>query len=86
MLPSKLQRGFLPKITPIHYQKLFRIFQKLGFVLQREKGDHLILIKKGISRPVIIPKYSEIPVFIIKNNLRTARVDRKEYLEILKKI
>jgi predicted RNA binding protein YcfA (HicA-like mRNA interferase family) len=76
----------LPKITVIHYQKLFRVFQKLGFVLQREKGDHLVLIKKGISRPVIIPKYSEIPVFIIKNNLRTAKVGREDYLAILKKI
>ena len=76
----------MPKITAIHYQKLLRVFQKLGFVLQREKGDHLVLIKKGIPRPVIIPKYSEIPVFIIKNNLRTTKVSREEYLKILKKI
>jgi len=76
----------LPKIIPIHYQKLLRVFQKLGFVLQREKGDHLVLTKKGISRPVIIPKYSGIPVFIIKNNLRTAKVSREDYLAILKKI
>jgi len=41
--------------------------------------------RKGISRPVIIPKYSEIPVFIIKNNLRTAKVSREEYLELLSK-
>ena len=76
----------MPKITAIHYRKLLRVFQKLGFVLQREKGDHLIMIKKGISRPVIIPKYSEIPVFVVKNNLRTAKVSREEYLAILKKI
>ena len=74
------------KITPIHYRKLLRVFQKLGFVLQREKGDHMVLIKKGILRPVIIPKYSEIPVFIVKNNLRTAKISREEYLAILKKI
>ena len=76
----------MPKITPINYQKLLKFFKKLGFVLQREKGDHLVLIKKGIPRPVIIPKYSEIPVFIIKNNLRTAKISREEYLAILKKL
>lgn len=76
----------MPKIAVVHYRKLFRVFQKLGFVLQREKGDHLVLIKKGILRPVIIPKYSEVPVFIIKNNLRTAKIKREEYFKILRKV
>lgn len=75
----------MPKITPIHYRKLVKVFEKKGFVLRGERGDHLIYIKEGISRPVIIPKYFEIPVFIIKNNLRTAKISREEYLELLRK-
>lgn len=56
----------MPKITPIHYRKLVRIFQKQGFRITREKGDHLVMIKPGISRPLVIPRYTEVPVFIIK--------------------
>ena len=32
----------------------------------------MVFTKPGVVRPVVIPKYSSVPVFIIKNNLRTA--------------
>jgi hypothetical protein len=44
----------------------------LGNRCVREEGDHMVLTKAGVARPVVIPKYSSVPVFIIKNNLRTA--------------
>jgi len=76
----------MSKITPIHYKKLVKIFELEGFNLQRQKGDHLIYTKRGISRPLVIPKYREIPVFVIKNNLRAAGIGREIYLKLLKKI
>jgi hypothetical protein len=30
-----------------------------------------------------IPKYAAVPVFIIKNNLRTAGISRDRYVELL---
>lgn len=74
------------KITPIHYKKLVRIFELEGFQYKRTKGDHLIYNKPGISRPIVIPKYKEIPVFVIKNNLSSAGISRERYIELLKKI
>lgn len=74
----------MPKIAPIHYKKLVKIFHREGFRINRQKGDHLILIKPGISRPIVIPKYSEIPVFVIKNNLRIAGISRDRYFQLLK--
>lgn len=76
----------MSKITPIHYKKLVRIFELEGFQYKRTKGDHLIYSKPGISRPIVIPKYREIPVFVIKNNLSSAGITRERYLELLKKI
>ncbi|PIU36776.1 hypothetical protein CO005_00395 [Candidatus Roizmanbacteria bacterium CG_4_8_14_3_um_filter_34_9] len=73
------------KITPVHYKKLCFVFEKLGWSFIRQKGDHLIYEKQGFIRPVVIPMYKTIPVFIIKNNLRTAKISREEYLEILRK-
>ena len=43
-----------------------------GFRCVRQEGDHLIYTKPGVLRPVVIPKSLGVPVFIIKNNLRTA--------------
>ena len=43
----------------------------------------MVYTKPGVIRPVVIPMYSAIPVFIIKNNLRTAGISRERYFELL---
>ncbi len=73
-------------IKPVHYRKLVKVFEKLGWEYKRTKGDHLVFTKKGYIRPVVIPAYKTVPVFIIKNNLRTAKVSTEKYLSILKEI
>jgi len=42
-----------------------------------------VYTREGVLRPVVIPKYSSVPVFIIKNNLRTAGISRERYFELL---
>lgn len=71
-------------IAPIHYKKLVRVFELSGFVLDRREGDHFVYVKESIKRPVVIPTYKQVPVFIIKNNLRSAHISRGEYFRLLK--
>jgi hypothetical protein len=40
----------------------------------------IIYTKAGIKRPLVIPMYHAVPVFIIKNLLRTAAMTRERYL------
>ncbi|PYS24035.1 MAG: hypothetical protein DMF72_06915 [Acidobacteria bacterium] len=61
------------------------MFEKDGFGLAREEGDHMIYTKRGVLRPIVIPKYTNIPVFIIKNNLRSGGINRERYFELLGK-
>ena len=35
-------------------------------------------------RPIVIPTYQEVPVSIIRNNLKTARISRDEYYRLLR--
>ncbi len=74
----------MPHITPIRYRKFVKIFELKGFVLDRQEGDHLVYIKAGIRRPVVVPTYRSVPVFIIMSNLKTAQISREEYLKFLK--
>jgi predicted RNA binding protein YcfA (HicA-like mRNA interferase family) len=76
----------MPSIKPINYKKLVKIFKKVGWKHIRTKGDHMIFMKDGFIRPIVIPKYKSIPTFIIKNNLRTAKISNEEYFELLKKV
>jgi predicted RNA binding protein YcfA (HicA-like mRNA interferase family) len=74
----------MPALRPVHYQDLVRIFEHDGFRHDRTEGDHLIYTKAGVLRPLVIPMYREIPVFIIKNLLRTAGMSRERYFDLLK--
>ena len=73
----------MPKISTVHYRKLVRVFEKKGFVFDRQEGDHLIYVRGNIKRPIVIPMYKSVPVFIVLNNLKTAGIPRKEYLALL---
>lgn len=43
----------------------------------------MVLTKTGVIRPIVVPKSAAVPVFIIKNNLRTAGISREHYFELL---
>jgi len=74
------------KIRPTHYQIQVKIFEKAGCMYTRTKGDHLIYHYPGAARPVVIPKYKEVPTFVIKNNMRIIGMSRDKYLELLMKV
>lgn len=76
----------MPRINPVHYRKLVRVLEMEGFTLARERGDHMVFTRPGIERPAVIPRYDQLPVFIIKNVLRTARISRERYLELLDRV
>jgi len=69
----------MPKITPISSSKLRKIFGKDGFKCVRIEGDHYVYTKKGIIRPIVIPKWPEIPVFIIRNNIRSVKMSQGRF-------
>ena len=76
----------MPRITPVHWKKFEKFVLFVGCRFERQRGDHRIYSRVGLNRPVVIPEDSELPVFIIRNNLRTLDISPKEYLEILKQL
>lgn len=76
----------MPRITPVDWRTLVAVFELAGFTLERQRGSHMVYVKPGILRPVIIPRYREIAEDIILGNLRTAGIDRKTYLELLARV
>ncbi|MBI5199939.1 MAG: type II toxin-antitoxin system HicA family toxin [Nitrospirae bacterium] len=75
------------KITPTHYEVLIRIFELDGFVVQRKKGDHIIMTKAGIKRPIVIKSSPRlVPVTHIRTNMTTAGMTRERFFELLEKV
>ncbi|MBW6487345.1 MAG: type II toxin-antitoxin system HicA family toxin [Syntrophobacterales bacterium] len=63
-----------------------RVFERAGFSCVRIEGDHYVYTKDGVARPIVIPDWREIPVFIIKNNLRSGNITREEYFTLLAEV
>ena len=76
----------MPRLTPVHWRLLEKVFLTVGFRFARQEGSHRSYVKAGVSRPLVIPTYDEVPVAIIRNNLKTAGISREEYLNLLENL
>jgi predicted RNA binding protein YcfA (HicA-like mRNA interferase family) len=75
------------KITPIPYTHLIKIFEADGFSIVRRKGDHIIMSKSQVKRPLVIKSSPKrVPVTHIRTNMRTAGMSRERYFQHLEKV
>lgn len=73
----------MPKFPVISSRRLVKFFQDNGFTKDRQNGDHIILEKDGIARPVVIPDKERVGIGIIKNNLKTAGISEKTFRDAM---
>jgi len=74
------------KIVPIHYTELIKVFEHDGFIVRRMKGDHVVMTKEGVKRPLVIKTSPRlVPVTHIRTNMTTAGMTRERYFELLGK-
>jgi predicted RNA binding protein YcfA (HicA-like mRNA interferase family) len=75
------------KITPLHYGTLIKLFKLDGFLVKRRKGDHIVMTKAGIRRPLVIKSSPRlVPVTHIRTNMTTAGMSRERFFELLEKV
>ena len=76
----------MPHLAPINWKEFEKFLLFVGCEYTRQKGDHRIYWRTGLKRPVVLPTYKNLPIFIIRNNLRILNISVEEYLEIMKKL
>ncbi|MEK7631517.1 MAG: type II toxin-antitoxin system HicA family toxin [Patescibacteria group bacterium] len=76
----------MPRVTPVHWKRFEKFLLYVGCTFVREKGDHRIYTRDGLSRPVIVPRDTQLPIFIIRNNLRVLGISTDDYLQILERL
>ena len=65
-----------PSLTP---QKIAKILERKGFVLDRVKGSHKIYRNEKTNRKVVIPFHKkDLPIGTLLEILRQAGITRKE--------
>lgn len=73
----------MPKIIPVPWTTLERVFLRDGWEFDRQEGSHRSYVKAGVARPIVIPTYHAVPVSIIRNNMKTAGMSRERYFALL---
>lgn len=76
----------MSEIDSIHWKKFEKFLLSIGCEFKREKGDHRIYWKDGLKRPIVIPRDSMLPPFVIHNNLRILGLSREDFLSIISKL
>ena len=67
----------------ISWQELRDVFKLAGCVEARVRGDHLVMTKPGLARPLVIKMDRNLGEDIVRLNMRTAGIDRKEFEKLL---
>jgi len=71
----------VPKLPVISGKKAISALLKLGFIIKRQKGDHVILNKERIN--FTVPLHKTLKKGTLKAILRQAQIDLEEFLEKL---
>ena len=62
---------------------LLKVFRKLGFEVERQRGSHVFL-RHPDGRRLTIPVYDEMPVNLLVWILAEANVSRDQFLRLIK--
>ncbi len=69
----------MPKLPALTAQKVIRILEKKGFVLDRVKGSHHIFYQPGTKRRVTVPVHGrDLPIGTLLEILKQAGIEREE--------
>ncbi len=70
----------------VTWQELRDVCFLLGCVVSRQRGDHLVMTRPGMARPVIIKMDRDLGEDIVRSNMQTLGVTRKEFEELLNQV
>ena len=75
----------MPKLPSLTARKVIRALKQAGFVEDRQKGSHVILIHPGTRVHTVVPVHPRrtIKVPLLRAILREAGLSPDEFIELL---
>jgi len=73
----------MKEIGTIHWKRFEKFLLESECQFKREQGDHRVYTRPGLKRPIILPRYKELPSFIILNNLKLLGISKKDFLKTI---
>ncbi|NDV60844.1 type II toxin-antitoxin system HicA family toxin [Puniceicoccales bacterium CK1056] len=72
----------MPKLPNISGQEVVKTFQKDGWVLARQKGSHMVLIKDGSMATLSVPDHKEVAKGTLRSLIRASGLTVEAFLKM----
>jgi len=73
----------MSRLKTVPWRKFERFLLYVNCKFDRMRGDHKIYVRSGLRRPIVLTMEDNVPIHILKNNLRELKVSNLEFLNIL---
>lgn len=73
----------MSKLSPVSARECIRALQRVGFVIDRQVGSHVTLIRDNPPGRVTVPNHRELKVGMLRRIIRDANLTVDEFLDLL---
>ena len=74
----------MQKLPTLSGRETVRVFERLGWEVARQRGSHIILVKKGHSVTLSVPDHKEIAKGTLRRLLNLAGITTEEFLSAMR--
>ena len=71
----------MPKFPGLSGADIVRALEKIGFVVARQSGSHIVMKREG--QGCVVPNHKEVKVGTVNGLLRQAGVSAQEFSDVL---
>lgn len=71
----------MPKLPRFSGREVVKVFQHFGWVIARQRGSHIILVKENHHATLSVPDHKEVAQGTLRGLIRSAGLSVEAFLE-----
>ncbi len=76
----------MPQVPRLKGREIVRIFESLGWILVRQRGSHLILVREGHLATLSVPDHKEVAQGTLRSLIKAAGLTPAEFVDAWKRL
>lgn len=75
----------MPLLPSLNARKIIRALKKAGFIEERQKGSHLVLVSRQMKARTVVPIHGgrTVKISLVYAIIEDARMTVEEFIELL---
>jgi len=69
----------MPPLPKLSGKEVVRVFERFGWIVARQKGSHIILVKDGHIATLSVPDHAEIAKGTLRSMIRASGLTVSEF-------